>query len=680
MKQQEEKEINQEVTVHHLPDPVREGLLYLCLLDDPVDLHHLSALVAAPEVVDSLMQLPVTETNLSAISIDQDKKLLLLSGFKWSEKVKAAATLAPFFATKPIRPENLGDLWLLAGQKEKALAAFLAATREYQQQQAHPQGKRTCQKILDLGLLPEEREVEVLQTLLVCYECCGELEEVVQTRHKLLATPLVQTQPEEHASLLRALAIDYAKEGNWGQYKKFRDEAARAFREVGCYGESAEDLMGLASRATDELDLTRGLHFSAEALADAQKSGQMELICKAMAVKAYLTAMDGRYPEGHRLAEEALQLALKNNLLEAAAYVYRKLAGTYEYASDFEQARVVYKEAIQFCETERMEMQTQLCFSCLSWILLRLGEWKKALEMCTGLIKDPAVNNPSKATANCVIAIIKSLRGEIRSAEKHTREGIFLAQKEQFLLMYHLLHLPMAKINELKGNVEGAREWYCKIIEDWDKTQEKHDVLLSLMDAAMFFREQNEQVWLKKSLEIFSFISKETGNTEALGCMAFGLGLDAMLQQKPEAAISHLKEAQKYLEPLHVPYQLLLVEYHLGLSLLLSGTPEKGQQLLAGLLPRANKMGLGPLVSKIHVELANLAQAPQHAPDPDTLTRRQLDVLQLLAAGLSNKEIADRLFLSSRTVDMHVRYIFDKLYCHTRTEAVKIGLERGLVQ
>src|SRR5690606_24334180 len=128
------------------------------------------------------------------------------------------------------------------------------------------------------------------------------------------------------------------------------------------------------------------------------------------------------------------------------------------------------------------------------------------------------------------------------------------AQKEQFMMMFHLLHLPMAKIKELKENRAGAKAWYCRFIDEWTLTGEKHDVLLSLMDAAMFFHEQKDPGSLNKCLKIISYISKETGNSEALGCLAFGLGLDALLKGQNFAAEKRLIEAKNYLKPLNVPY------------------------------------------------------------------------------------------------------------------------------
>jgi DNA-binding NarL/FixJ family response regulator len=61
------------------------------------------------------------------------------------------------------------------------------------------------------------------------------------------------------------------------------------------------------------------------------------------------------------------------------------------------------------------------------------------------------------------------------------------------------------------------------------------------------------------------------------------------------------------------------------------------------------------------------------------LSRREADVLQLMADGASNQEIAERLHLSHHTVRNHVQHIFARLGAHSKLEAVAIGLRRGLV-
>jgi two-component system, NarL family, response regulator YdfI len=71
------------------------------------------------------------------------------------------------------------------------------------------------------------------------------------------------------------------------------------------------------------------------------------------------------------------------------------------------------------------------------------------------------------------------------------------------------------------------------------------------------------------------------------------------------------------------------------------------------------------------------AGKPETLPEP--LTARELEVLGLLAAGLSNKEIASRLSISGHTVKFHVASIMGKLGASSRTEAVTIGIHRGMV-
>ena len=61
------------------------------------------------------------------------------------------------------------------------------------------------------------------------------------------------------------------------------------------------------------------------------------------------------------------------------------------------------------------------------------------------------------------------------------------------------------------------------------------------------------------------------------------------------------------------------------------------------------------------------------------LTRRELDVLRLVATGRTDREIAQELFLSHRTVEHHVRSIRMKLDCRSRTDAARRAMELGLL-
>jgi DNA-binding CsgD family transcriptional regulator len=61
------------------------------------------------------------------------------------------------------------------------------------------------------------------------------------------------------------------------------------------------------------------------------------------------------------------------------------------------------------------------------------------------------------------------------------------------------------------------------------------------------------------------------------------------------------------------------------------------------------------------------------------ITKRELEILELMAQGMSNREIAERLFVSENTVKTHSSRLFDKLSAKRRTQAVQIGKEMGLI-
>jgi DNA-binding NarL/FixJ family response regulator len=79
---------------------------------------------------------------------------------------------------------------------------------------------------------------------------------------------------------------------------------------------------------------------------------------------------------------------------------------------------------------------------------------------------------------------------------------------------------------------------------------------------------------------------------------------------------------------------------------------------------------------RIPAQLA--AQLAEHMSD-DTLTSREVEVLNQIAGGNRNRDIAEKLFITEETVKVHIKHIMEKLGAKDRTQAVAIGVRRGII-
>jgi DNA-binding NarL/FixJ family response regulator len=107
-------------------------------------------------------------------------------------------------------------------------------------------------------------------------------------------------------------------------------------------------------------------------------------------------------------------------------------------------------------------------------------------------------------------------------------------------------------------------------------------------------------------------------------------------------------------------------------------TPATLRELLLG-VSRGEAPLSGPTASKILKEFAAQAAKPAETSAVNDLTEREREILQLLAAGLTNKEIGGRLTIAENTVKNHLKNILAKLHLQNRVQAAALALQKGLV-
>jgi DNA-binding CsgD family transcriptional regulator/tetratricopeptide (TPR) repeat protein len=156
------------------------------------------------------------------------------------------------------------------------------------------------------------------------------------------------------------------------------------------------------------------------------------------------------------------------------------------------------------------------------------------------------------------------------------------------------------------------------------------------------------------------------------------LGIVAEVVGERDLAREHLETALEVDRRMGAWTWLAHTEYHLG-RLLLSGPPDdraRGRSLLDDAAGLAGRIGMPALIGRIRAQVG----MPARQAAPDGLSPRELQILRLVARGLSNREIGAELVVSEHTAANHVRSILRKTGSANRTEAAAYAFDRGLAR
>lgn len=181
-------------------------------------------------------------------------------------------------------------------------------------------------------------------------------------------------------------------------------------------------------------------------------------------------------------------------------------------------------------------------------------------------------------------------------------------------------------------------------------------------------------------------IAPMTGASEALAAFAYVLGEVALLNNETEQATHQYTKAVELLAPLGTPYDLAQAQWRAGIAYIAAGDPRSAIDHLFASYRAARRLNAKWLVEETAQLLLSLGEKVDARLGRRTteqlrrggLTRRQFEVLQLVAEGFTNQEIGNQFILSTRTVDMHVSNILKRLDCRSRAEAVRKAAELGL--
>ena len=152
-------------------------------------------------------------------------------------------------------------------------------------------------------------------------------------------------------------------------------------------------------------------------------------------------------------------------------------------------------------------------------------------------------------------------------------------------------------------------------------------------------------------------------------------------------AVGHFARALALLEGVDVPFDRAESQRRAAAALTVLGRREEAVEHLIAAHRTARRLGARPTVDRVTTSLSELGEQAERRLGPralaqaanGSLTRREIEVVRLVAMGNTSREIARELFLSPRTVESHVASILLKLDCRTRTDAARRASELGLL-
>ena len=246
--------------------------------------------------------------------------------------------------------------------------------------------------------------------------------------------------------------------------------------------------------------------------------------------------------------------------------------------------------------------------------------------------------------------------------------------------------LGQAWVDELEGASDAATQRCLFMLARWGESESIHYPVPALRWATTFLAANGAADHARACAESLARLAGSTANPEALAALAHAIGETALLDGDPEQAALSFGRALGILRTLDLPFEAAQTQLRAGVALVAAGERKAGVEQLVDAYRTARRLGARPLALRVARELDAMGEPVERrlgrkaaaSLGGPNLSRRELEVVRRVAAGRTNREIAAELFLSPRTVDMHVRNIFAKLGCRSRAEATHKAFELGL--
>ncbi|HZN14940.1 MAG TPA: response regulator transcription factor [Acidimicrobiales bacterium] len=411
-----------------------------------------------------------------------------------------------------------------------------------------------------------------------------------------------------------------------------------------------------------------GDHDRAAALAEevitlgrALRSADLE--AEALQAKGRVLIDRGEVAEGMAHLDEAMLFAVEGRLGPfSTGKVYCSLISACEDVGDLDRAAEWTEATMTWAQQHPFAIFPGICRVHRAVVLKRRGSLaeaeREAALACDELLHSHVANS---AAAYAEVGDIRRRLGELDRAE----ESFAVAQKlcGRPCGALALLRLAQGRIDAAVSIITGC------LRESTANRLSRASLLPTFVHVAIAAGDIDGATGALAELEeIAAVYDTPTLRASALSTR----GRLELAQDNAAAACETLDEAVQVWEAIDVPYEVATARVLLGQARRATGDEAGATEAFAAAATLFDQIGA-------HLD-ARLVFDDTKPARPAGLTEREVEVLRLIAAGLTNNEIAAQLFLSAKTVSRHLSNIFTKIDVTSRASATAFAFEHGLVE
>ena len=386
---------------------------------------------------------------------------------------------------------------------------------------------------------------------------------------------------------------------------------------------------------------TEAVFWGSRAIELAQKFDATETLVHALnnVGSSQLYAHD---EQGWAKLEESLRLSLAHNLEEHASRAFTNLSSVALMDRDYAQALRYLDEGNAYATEHDLESCKRYMLTARAWVHFETGRWTMAADDAAAVLEHSLGYNVARIPALTILGHIRVRRGD-PDAMRALSEAYELAMLTKETARLAPIASARAEMAWLAGDVE--------------------QVLAEAQSILQIGKDDND-LWLHGE---FTFWLWRAGVTQPIE--------KAIAEPYALQIAGNWRAAADLWKEIGCPYEEAVA---------LSDGDERAQLEALSIF---EKLGAEPAAEKLRQKLRatgvrGIPRGPRQSTveNPAGLTARQMEVLSLLSEGYINAEIAERLFISAKTVDHHVSAILAKLDARTRAEAVSIALQSDLIK